>query len=50
VRVLDAVVNLDLPEWLVVGFAVLVCVALIGVFAALSSPDSVRSMVTEARS
>jgi hypothetical protein len=50
VRVLDAVVNPDLPEWLVVGFAVLVWVALIGVFAALSSPDSVRSMVTEARS
>lgn len=32
VRVLDAVVYPDLPEWLVVGGAVLVCVAVLGVY------------------
>jgi hypothetical protein len=32
VRVLDAVVYPDLPEWLVVGCAVLVCVAMLGVY------------------
>jgi len=31
-RVLDAVVYPDLPEWLVVGGAVLVCVAILGVY------------------
>ena len=34
VRVLDAVVYPDLPEWLVVGFAVLVCVAVLSVYLA----------------
>ena len=48
VHVLDAIVYPDLPEWLVVGCAVLVCVANpISVSAALSSPDRVRSVVTE---
>jgi hypothetical protein len=32
VRVLDAVVYPDLPEWLVVGCAVLVCVAILWVY------------------
>jgi hypothetical protein len=32
VRVLDAVVYPDLPEWLVVGGAVLVCVAILWVY------------------
>ena len=32
VRVLDAVVYPNLPEWLVVGGAVLVCVAILGVY------------------
>jgi Protein of Unknown function (DUF2784) len=32
VRVLDAVVYPDLPEWLVVGGAVLVCVAILSVY------------------
>jgi len=32
VRVLDAVVYPDLPEWLVVGCAVLVCVAILSVY------------------
>jgi len=32
VRVLDAVVYPDLPEWLVVGSAVLVCVAILWVY------------------
>ena len=32
VRVLDAVVYPDLPEWLVVGSAVLVCVAILSVY------------------
>ena len=32
VRVLDAVVYPDLPEWLVVGCAVLVCVAVLCVY------------------
>jgi hypothetical protein len=32
VRILDAVVYPDLPEWLVVGCAVLVCVAILGVY------------------
>jgi len=32
VRVLDAVAYPDLPEWLVVGCAVLVCVAILGVY------------------
>jgi hypothetical protein len=32
VRVLDAIVYPDLPEWLVVGGAVLVCVAILGVY------------------
>ena len=32
VRVLDAVVYPDLPEWLVVGGAVVVCVAILGVY------------------
>jgi Protein of Unknown function (DUF2784) len=32
VRVLDAVVYPDLPEWLVVGGAVVVCVAIPGVY------------------
>ena len=31
-RVLDAVVYPDLPEWVVVGGAVLVCVAILGVY------------------
>ena len=31
-RVLDAVVYPDLPEWLVVGCAVLVCVAILSVY------------------
>ena len=32
VRVFDAVVYPDLPEWLVVGGAVVVCVAILGVY------------------
>jgi Protein of Unknown function (DUF2784) len=32
VRILDAVVYPDLPEWLVVGCAVLVCVAILWVY------------------
>jgi len=32
VRILDAVVYPDLPEWLVVGCAALVCVAILGVY------------------
>lgn len=32
VRVLDAVVYPDVPEWLVVGSAVFVCVAILGVY------------------
>lgn len=32
VRVLDAVVYPDLPQWLVVGGAVVVCVAILGVY------------------
>jgi hypothetical protein len=32
VRVLDAVVYPDLPEWVVVGGAVVVCVAILGVY------------------
>jgi hypothetical protein len=32
VRVLDAIVYPDLPEWLVVGVAVVVCVAIMGVY------------------
>ncbi len=32
VRILDAVVYPDLPEWLVVGCAVLVCVVVLGVY------------------
>ncbi|MGC2736035.1 MAG: hypothetical protein WA212_19235, partial [Candidatus Acidiferrales bacterium] len=32
VRVLDAVVYPDVPEWLVVGCAVLVCVAILSVY------------------
>jgi hypothetical protein len=32
VRVLDAIVYPDLPEWQVVGGAVLVCVAILGVY------------------
>jgi hypothetical protein len=32
VRVLDAVVYPDLPEWVVVGSAVLVCAAVLGVY------------------
>ena len=32
VRVLDAVVYPNLPEWFVVGCAVLVCVAVLGVY------------------
>jgi hypothetical protein len=32
VRVLDAIVYPDLPEWLVVGVAVVVCVAILGVY------------------
>jgi hypothetical protein len=32
VRVLDAVVYPDLPEWLVIGGAVLVCVAILVVY------------------
>jgi hypothetical protein len=32
VRVLDAVVYPDLPEWLVAGGAVLVCVTMLGVY------------------
>jgi hypothetical protein len=32
VRVLDAIVYPDLPEWLVVGCAVLVCVAVLSVY------------------
>jgi hypothetical protein len=32
VRVLDAVVYPDLPDWLVVGCAVLVCVAILSVY------------------
>ena len=31
VRVLDAIVYPDMPEWLVVGCAVLVCVVILGV-------------------
>ena len=31
-RVLDAVVYPDLPEWFVVGCAVIVCVAILGVY------------------
>jgi hypothetical protein len=32
VRVLDAIVYPDLPGWLVVGVAVVVCVAILGVY------------------
>jgi hypothetical protein len=32
VRVLDAIVYPDLPQWLVVGLAVLVCVAVLSVY------------------
>jgi hypothetical protein len=32
VQVLDAIVYPDLPEWLVVGVAVVVCVAILGVY------------------
>ena len=32
VHVLDAIVYPDLPEWLVVGVAVVVCVAILGVY------------------
>jgi hypothetical protein len=32
VRVLDAIVYPDLPEWLVVGVAVTVCLAILGVY------------------
>ena len=32
VRVLDAIVYPDLPEWLVVGVAVVICVAILGVY------------------
>jgi hypothetical protein len=32
VRGLDAIVYPDLPEWLVVGVAVVVCVAILGVY------------------
>ena len=32
VRVLDAVVYPDLPEWVVVGGAVLVCVGILGLY------------------
>ena len=32
VRVLDAVVHPDLPEWVVVGCAVLVCAVVLGVY------------------
>jgi len=32
VHVLDAIVYSDLPEWLVVGGAVLVCVAILSVY------------------
>ena len=32
VRVFDAIVYPDLPQWLVVGCAVLVCVAILGVY------------------
>jgi hypothetical protein len=32
VRVLDAVVYPSLPEWLIIGGAVLVCVAILGVY------------------
>ena len=50
VRVLNAIVYPDLPEWLVVGCAVLVCVAnSSGVSVALSSPGCGRSVVTENR-
>ena len=31
-HVLDAIVYPDLPEWLVVGGAVIVCVAILGVY------------------
>ena len=34
VHALDAIVYPDLPEWLVVGFAVLVCVAVLSVYLA----------------
>jgi hypothetical protein len=48
VRVLDAVVYPDLPDWLVVGCAVLVCVAILSVY--LRRPDGGRPMVTETTS
>jgi Protein of Unknown function (DUF2784) len=32
VRVLDAIVYPDLPQWFVIGCAVLVCVAMLGVY------------------
>src|SRR5712691_12655706 len=32
VRALDAIVYPDLPEWLVIGVAVVVCVAILGVY------------------
>lgn len=32
VHVLDAIVYADLPEWLVVGVAVVVCLAILGVY------------------
>jgi hypothetical protein len=43
VHVLDAIVYPDLPEWLVVGVAVVVCVTMPGcLFGALSASPSVR--------
>ena len=40
---------LVLPEWFVVGCAVLVCIAVLSVYLRLSSPDRVRPVVTETR-